>query len=165
MGDEIEILFEFEKKASNSEDLLERSQIDDETEKGLCELTCPRRARLGFEQIDDYYGIPATSENGDDVIVWLFPVVAGEVVTHSEGPFDGVRLVFNVLRNTPENSILFLRCFSHFFNISKSINYNGNDISKQKSDAIRTVEFDISEITSYWKNKGIIVGSEKALLI
>src|SRR5687768_1500602 len=56
-------------------------------------------ADLQFEQVDDYFGVPSLTDDGDDVVVWLYPLVAGEVVDHHPGPFDGIRLDYNVLRN------------------------------------------------------------------
>jgi len=38
-----------------------------------------------FSQIDDYFGVQTLSDEGDDVSVWLFPLVDGEVVDHNPG--------------------------------------------------------------------------------
>lgn len=45
-------------------------------------------ANLGIEQVDDYF---AVSADGDPV-VWIFPLVKGQVVAHHPGPFDGIRI-------------------------------------------------------------------------
>src|SRR5690554_2461829 len=42
---------------------------------------------LGFEQVDDYFGIRNESDFGDDVKIWMFPLINGEEVYHNEGPF------------------------------------------------------------------------------
>jgi uncharacterized protein YjbI with pentapeptide repeats len=45
-------------------------------------------ASLGIEQTDDYF---AVCKEGEPVI-WIFPLIRGEVVYHHHGPFDGLRL-------------------------------------------------------------------------
>jgi hypothetical protein len=45
-------------------------------------------ADLGVEPVDDYFGICADG----DPVVWLFPLVKGQVVEHHPGPFDGIRI-------------------------------------------------------------------------
>ncbi len=45
-------------------------------------------ADLGVQQVDDYFAIFADG----DPVVWLFPLVKGEVVEHHPGPFDGIRM-------------------------------------------------------------------------
>ena len=43
---------------------------------------------LGIEQVDDYFAICAD----DEPVVWIYPLVNGQVVCHHPGPFDGIRL-------------------------------------------------------------------------
>lgn len=57
-----------------------------------------RLASLGFQQVDDYFGVPAPTDDGDDVQVWLYPVVDGEAVYHHSGPFSAIRLDHCVFR-------------------------------------------------------------------
>jgi uncharacterized protein YjbI with pentapeptide repeats len=45
-------------------------------------------ADLGIEQVDDYF---ALCVDGDPV-VWVLPLVRGQVVEHHPGPYDGLRL-------------------------------------------------------------------------
>lgn len=45
-------------------------------------------ARLGIEQMDDYFAI---CRQGNP-IVWIFPLVKRRVVEHHSGPFDGIRI-------------------------------------------------------------------------
>lgn len=44
-------------------------------------------SHLGIEQVDDYFAICI---DGDPAI-WIYPLVAGKVVEHHPGPFDGLR--------------------------------------------------------------------------
>src|SRR5689334_20949555 len=56
-------------------------------------------ADLQFEQVDDFFGIRSLNDEGADVPIWCYPLVEGEPVYHHPGPFDGVRLDYNILRN------------------------------------------------------------------
>lgn len=50
-------------------------------------------SELGIDQVDDYWGLRSDDPDvGDDVLVWLFPLVDGMDVYHHHGPFDGFRL-------------------------------------------------------------------------
>lgn len=48
-------------------------------------------ADLGIEQVDDYFAICADGEP----VVWIFPLVKGQVFEHHHGPFDGIRIELN----------------------------------------------------------------------
>lgn len=67
---------------------------------------------LGFEQVDDYFGIRNTSDIGDDIRIWLFPIINGEEVYHNEGPFDAIRLNYVIVRNNKETAVLFEKAFN-----------------------------------------------------
>jgi hypothetical protein len=73
-----------------------------------------RLADLQFSQVDDYFGVQANSDEGEDVPIWLYPLVDGEPVHHHPGPFDGVRLEYNVLRNPVRRAEHFLLCVERF---------------------------------------------------
>jgi hypothetical protein len=45
-------------------------------------------ADLGVEQLDDYFAILVDG----DPIIWIYPLVRGQVVHHHSGPLDGVRI-------------------------------------------------------------------------
>jgi hypothetical protein len=62
---------------------------------------------LLFRQADDYFGV-ATKEG--DIVIRLYPLVDGEPVHHHPGPFDGVRLEYNVLRSPTRVAEHYLRC-------------------------------------------------------
>ncbi len=108
-------------------------------------------ADLGFSQVDDYFGIKSEADDGNDLIVWLFPVVAGECVYHHPSPFDAIRLEFNVLGNLPENAERFLQSVTALATLSTNAPPN--------SDALK------SEIAAHWQSTGISPGSTEALLL
>lgn len=45
-------------------------------------------AALGIEQTDDYFAVHVDV----DPVIWIFPLIKGQVVEHHPGPFDGLRL-------------------------------------------------------------------------
>ncbi|KAB1160936.1 hypothetical protein F7018_00025 [Tenacibaculum aiptasiae] len=72
-------------------------------------------AELEFEQVDDYFGIRNKTEVGDDVKIWLFPIINGEEVYHNQGPFDAIRITYRVLGNDPKTAKMFEKTF-HLIN-------------------------------------------------
>ena len=68
-------------------------------------------AELEFEQVDDYFGIKNSTDVGDDVKIWLFPIINGEEVYHNQGPFDAIRITYGVLRNEQKTAELFEKIF------------------------------------------------------
>lgn len=118
-------------------------------------------APLGFEQLDDFFGILNSEESGDDVLVWLFPMINGEEVFHNGGPFDAIRLSYSALRNAPANISLLQDCFNAVKALPDvEIDFEGTTISdfgpiQQKAD----------EIVAYWRENSIEPGSEQSLLI
>ena len=109
---------------------------------------------LGFCQKDDYFGIESESEEGDDVIVWLSPVVDGDCVEHHPGPFDAIRLQFSVLRNLPENAERFLQCVTSLATLSP-----------EPAPNIDAIQSEIDAITEHWQSTGIMPGSSEALQV
>ena len=41
---------------------------------------------LQYSQVDDYFGVETLSDEGDDIAVWLYPLVNGQIVDHHPGP-------------------------------------------------------------------------------
>ena len=56
----------------------------------------------------------STAERNMKQLNMLFPLVNGEIVHHHPGPFDGIRLGYNVLRNPIEQSEHFLKAIKRF---------------------------------------------------
>lgn len=109
---------------------------------------------LQFSQVDDYFGVQSMADDGDDVVVWLYPLVAGECVDHHAGPFNGLRLQYNVLRNPTRHVDHFLRCVASIA-----------ALSDQPPPDIAAIRVQIDAITEHWCSNGIEVGSEDALMI
>ncbi|NLR80018.1 hypothetical protein [Chitinophaga eiseniae] len=118
-------------------------------------------APLGFEQLDDFFGILNGEDTGDDVLVWLFPMLNGEEVFHNSGPFDAIRLSYSALRNAPSNITLLQECFNAIKGMPDvEVQFEDNTIRdftpiQQKAD----------EIVAYWRENDIEPGSEQSLLV
>ncbi|PSL46846.1 hypothetical protein CLV51_103831 [Chitinophaga niastensis] len=118
-------------------------------------------AKLGFEQLDDFFGILNSEEEGDDVLIWLFPMINGEEVFHNSGPFDAIRLSYSALRNAPVNISLLHNCFNTFKEMPEvEIEFEGNPISD-----FTPVQTKADEIVAHWRENKIEPGSEQSLLI
>jgi hypothetical protein len=115
---------------------------------------------LQFSQVDDYFGVQTLSGEGDDVAVWLFPLVKGEIVHHHPGPFDGIRLGYNVLRNPLERSEHFLKSIQRLVDqLSVKMLYRG------ETGGLDQIKKDIQEIEASWRDEGIVVGTFEALTV
>ncbi|MFY0254873.1 hypothetical protein ACDQ55_13070 [Chitinophaga sp. 30R24] len=116
---------------------------------------------LGFEQLEDFFGILNGEETGDDVLVWLFPMINGEEALQSSGPFDAIRLSYSVLRNDPANISLLQECFDAILQLPDiTADFDNNTIKdfapiQQKAD----------EIIAYWRQNQVEPGSAQSLLI
>lgn len=115
---------------------------------------------LGFDQVDDYFGIKNKTENGDDVKLWLSPVINQKEVYHNEGPFDAIRLRYGIVRNTPDVAELFEKTFKVILsNLDVTPTINGKPVGdfneiKQKID--ETIQYCRQELK-------VEPGSDKAL--
>ena len=115
---------------------------------------------LQFSQVDDYFGVQTISGEGDDVAVWLFPLVDGEIVHHHPGPFDGIRLGYNVLRNPIERSEHFIRSIETLSDrLPVTMVYRG------EAGGLEQIKKDIQEIEASWRDEGIKVGTFEALTV
>jgi hypothetical protein len=122
-----------------------------------------RLAELQFEQVDDYFGVRSLTDEGDDVPVWLFPIVGGQVVDHHRGPFDGVRLSYNVLRNPERRADHFLRCVQAFAAFGSGVVYRGASLGDPPD--LTPVRADIAAVVRHWATERVAVGSHDALVI
>jgi hypothetical protein len=60
---------------------------------------------LQFEQVDDYFGIRVLSTGG--VVIWMYPLIQGHPVEQHPGPFDGLRLDYDVTHHAPSRAAHF----------------------------------------------------------
>ncbi|WP_143305249.1 hypothetical protein [Chitinophaga vietnamensis] len=118
-------------------------------------------ASLGFEQLDDFFGILNGEEEGDDVLVWLFPMQNGEEVFHNAGPFDSLRLSYSALRNAPVNISLLADCYQQIKDVlNTEVFFEG-----KKIDNFGPVQQRADEIVAHWRSNNVEPGSEASLLI
>jgi hypothetical protein len=118
----------------------------------------------GFQPVDDYYGIKSSGKENTDVVIWLFPLVGGEEVYHHHGPYDGIRLAFNILHNSPRRARDFTRVVAAFAQTLKTRNrYPLRDLDLGNPPDLGVIEQDIEKVIQFWKSQGIKPGSEAAL--
>ena len=110
---------------------------------------------LQFSQVDDYFGVRTRTEIGDDIAVWLYPIIDGSPVDHHPGPFDALRIQYSVLKNPPGRA-------EHFYLVLKTLLDKLPLTSKTSIDDIKKK---VSAVTDYWSNQGIKPGSKQALAV
>jgi hypothetical protein len=118
---------------------------------------------LQFEQIDDYFGVRALNDEGDDVPIWLYPLVEGEPVYHHPGPFDGVRLDYNILRNPARRADHYLMCVAALAKFGSSTFYRSRGQELGSPPDLSMLRADIDAVRKHWSSQGIEVGSSEAL--
>lgn len=123
-------------------------------------------ADLGFQQVDDYFGVPNPTDEGDDVRVWLYPVVDGDDVYHHPGPFSAIRLEYCILRNPAAYLQTFLATLDRFLKtLEVDVHYLTRDVRLTPDEARTSVSDDASQILEHWKAEGIEPGSDEALML
>lgn len=120
---------------------------------------------LQFDQVDDYFGVRTLSGEGSDVAVWLFPLIGGEPVHHEPGPFDGVRLEYNVLRNPIRRAEYFLDCVKAFAALGAGCHDRARDRPLGLVPDLDLLRRDIDAVARHWAENGITVGSDAAMEI
>lgn len=120
---------------------------------------------LQFEQVDDYFGVRSLTDEGDDVPIWLYPLVSGETVYHHPGPFDGVRLSYNVLRNPERRIAHFLKCVQEFAKLGAGVDYHTRGLPLGLSPDLSIVRADMEAVVRHWAAEGIEVGSPDSLAV
>ncbi|NNJ26648.1 hypothetical protein [Alienimonas chondri] len=127
-------------------------------------------ANLQFSQVDDYFGVltlPADGDRqeGDDVAVWLYPLVDGEPVDHHPGPFDGIRLSYCVLRHPPRRAEHFLTCIDAFARLGTRAFYRERARELGVPPDLAPLRADVAAIVEDWAENGVAAGSDAALEI
>ena len=120
---------------------------------------------LQFDQVDDYFGVRALSDDSDDVAIWLYPLVRGTPVHHHRGPFDGVRLEYNILRNPVHRAEHFLRCVQEFAALASAVIYRSRGTELGTPPNLSELSADIDAVVRHWESQGVTVGSNDALAI
>lgn len=117
-------------------------------------------APIGFEQLEDFFGILNDEDKGDDVVIWMFPMVKDEEVFQHSGPFDALRLSYSALRNIPAHIALLAECFNQLKALlDADIYFEGQVIT-----SFAPVEKKVDEVIAFWRENGIEPGSEESLL-
>jgi hypothetical protein len=127
------------------------------------EFQFDKLSTLGFSQVDDYFGI-----RKDDcrVLVWLYPLVGHEEVYHHPGPFTGLRLKYNILRNSADHRSVFLKAVRLFAqHLDVQVFYQLRNVNLGNPPDVMTVENDIKHTIQFWKAKDIETGSKEALKV
>lgn len=118
---------------------------------------------LQFEQVDDYFGVRSLSDEGDSVSIWLYPVLGGLPVHHNYGPFEALRIEFNVLRNSIQSGRHFIRCIESISAFGSGVYYRSRGLDLGSSGDLAVISTDVAEIARFWASRGIEVGSQDAL--
>ncbi|PNW25765.1 hypothetical protein [Formosa algae] len=100
---------------------------------------------LGFTQTDDYFGINNDMNLGDDIKLWLIPLINGEEVHHNDGPFDAIRISYVVVRNDTKTAELFENTFNSIIsNLDVTPTFGGKRIEnfgKIKGIISKTIQY------------------------
>ena len=117
-------------------------------------------SELKFEQVDDYFGIRNPTEIGDDVLVWLFPIINDEEVYHNEGPFDAIRINYVVIKNEKAKTKLVEDIYNSFNkHLDVDVYFEGNRI-----DDYSAISKKLTEVIEYCdKELKVEPGSDKAM--
>lgn len=118
-------------------------------------------APLGFEQLDDFFGILNSEDTGDDVLIWLFPMLNGEEVFLNSGPFDAIRLSYSALRNAPATISLLEECFNAFKGLPDTAVF----FDDKPVNDFSTIKAKAEEVVNHWRTNGIEPGSEQSLQV
>lgn len=116
--------------------------------------------------MDDYFSVTSDEEEGDDVVIWLFPLIGDETVYHHSGPFDGIRLSYSILRNPVEKASLFLKVVADFASqLPVEVFYRLRETNLGHPPDLSLLESDIKAVIEYWRAEGIEPGSDEAMMV
>jgi hypothetical protein len=115
---------------------------------------------LGFEQTDDYFGIKNDKDTGDDVKLWLYPLIKGKEVYHNNGPFDAIRITYVIVRNDSNTADLFEKIFTEITsNLDVTPTFKGKGV-----DNYNEIKSRINETIRYCREElKVEPGSDNAL--
>lgn len=117
-------------------------------------------SELGIEQADDFFGVKNHNNDGDDIVLWVIPLINDQEVYDNNGPFDGLRLHFNTLRNTPDKVLIVEKVFLAFkTHLNAKIFFE-----KKPIDNFLGVKDYIDLQFDFWRKQGLEPGSDDALM-
>lgn len=118
-------------------------------------------SKFDFEQVDDFFGIPNDTEIGDDVKIWLFPIINDEEVYHNPGPYEGIKLSYNVLRNPENVSLVLEQIFNTIQDFKLKMEFFCEGKKIESFDEVKPL---IQKIKDYCENElNVELGSDEAL--
>ena len=119
-------------------------------------------ADLGIEQSDDFFAVPNENYDfGDDIILWIIPLIKKTEVWHNPGPYDGLRFTYDILRNSRENVDIYINCLEKFIGLLPvSIYYRG-----KKLENTEKIKEDIENVVKELVENGVEPGSDEALMM
>lgn len=117
-------------------------------------------SNLAVSQVDDYFGVQVVSNGGPpgDVAIWLFPLVAGNIVDHHSGPFDGLRLDYDTLRNPPHR-------LDHYLQMLRAFQSHLSGRLRHRSVNVQIAEIEAKAAAKmrHWQQRDLEPGSPQAL--
>ena len=90
-------------------------------------------------------------------------MVDGEPVYHLPGPFDGVRLNYNISRNPVRGADHYPKCVAAFTRFGAGTLYRIRVVDLGSQPDLSVVRADIDAAVRHWATEGIEVGSSEAL--
>ena len=84
-------------------------------------------------------------------------------IDHHPGPFDAVRLDYNILRNPARRAEHYLKCLAAFAKFGAGNLYRSRKINLGSPPDLSIVRADIDAVMQHWAAQGIEVGSSDAL--
>jgi hypothetical protein len=122
-------------------------------------------SHLQFEQVDDFFGVRALNDEGEDVPIWLYPLLRGQPVHHHPGPFDGFRLDYNILRNPVRRADHYSKCVAEIAIFGVRTLYRCRNKELGAPPDLSIVRNDVDAAVRHWASQGIEVGAPEALEI
>ena len=114
---------------------------------------------LNIEYIDDFFGIENLEYEGDDVVLWIQPIQDGQIQTRQSGSFEGLRVSYNVLRNSWNKVKILEKLYLSFVkNLQVQVLLNDQNVSDFKM-----IQAELTQIRKYWEAFGLEMGSDEAL--
>jgi len=164
-GVSVNLLFEHEKPSFGDLFLIRGFDHPKSPSSGRFDFSA--LSHFEFDQVDDYFGIQSDEDDdGDDVSIWLYPLVKRRPVSHHAGPFDGLRLSYSVLRNPALRGKLFLEIISGFAShLPARVVYTLRNEDLGNPPNLTILDEDINQVIASLREQGIEPGSKEAMAV